>query len=55
MHILSTQHSGCGKPQQFSHYPSITQRWLHPAAFCLLSFGNADNGTSSIQPGLAQQ
>lgn len=53
--LNAAKHSGCKKKQPFSHYPGLPRRRLHPAAFCLWSFGNADNGKSSIQPGLAQQ
>lgn len=51
MYILSTQCRKAQRLQQFSNYAGITRRWLHPAAFCLLSFGKADNGKTSIQPG----
>ena len=37
------------KPQQSDHYPCITGRWLYPVAFCLMSFGNADNEKAPIQ------
>lgn len=33
----------CRKSQQSDSYPCITGRQLYPAAFCLMSFGIADN------------
>lgn len=39
----TVQHTGCWKPQQSDHYPCSRGRWHYPVAFCLMSFGNADN------------
>lgn len=55
LHILSTQHNGAHMLLKAPTIWPLSQHYmemLYPVAFCLMSFGNADNAKATVQHAL---